>query len=248
MFPAPLLDRLAVVLVAVDVDLVEQDDLVEPALQLALDDPRAHVLGLVGGLLLEHPRLGVADVLGDLVFADVAGLRRGGDVQRHVLGEGDEVGVGGHEVGVAVDLDEHADLAVGVDVALDGALAGLAPGELADLAAHLHAQDLGRAIEVALGLLQRRLAVHHPRAGLLAQRGDVLGADLDLVGHAFCSWVSGAGSVWASASAVVVWLSASTSLAGGEAGSGVWSVAGGAGCATSAWRSSESASWSTAAS
>ena len=32
-----------------------------------------------------------------------------------------------------------------------------------------------RALEVAVGLLERALAVHHPGAGLLAQRGDVLG-------------------------------------------------------------------------
>src|ERR1044072_7203894 len=50
---AQLLDRLAVVLVAVDVGLLEQDRLLHPLAQLALGDLRAHVLGLVGGLLLE---------------------------------------------------------------------------------------------------------------------------------------------------------------------------------------------------
>ena len=59
----------------------------------------------------------------------------GGDVQRDVAGERDEVVVAGHEVGVAVDLDEHADLAVGVDVGLDRALGRLAPPSLAALAA-----------------------------------------------------------------------------------------------------------------
>ena len=49
---------------------------------------------------------------------------------------------------------------------------------------------------VAAGLLEGALAVHHARAGLLAQGGDVLGADLGSRAHAFCSWVafSGAGS------------------------------------------------------
>src|SRR4051794_41622233 len=147
-------------------------------------------------------------------------------------------------------------LAVGVDVALDGALGGLAIGELAELVAHLDAKDLGGLVDVARGLLEGTLAVHHARAGLLAQGGDVLGADLGSGGHAFCSWVavsvvsavSGAGSVWASASAVVPWPSASTSVAGGEAGSGVGSVAGGAGCATSAWTWSVWAAGVTAAS
>src|SRR3981189_527852 len=43
---AQLLDRLAVVLVAVDVLLVEQHDLAEPLLQLALDDLGPDVLRL----------------------------------------------------------------------------------------------------------------------------------------------------------------------------------------------------------
>ena len=121
----------------------------EPLLDLALDDPRADVLGLVGGLLLEDAGLGVARLGRDLVLGDPARLRRGGDVQRDVLGEGDEVLVLGHEVGVAVDLDEHADLAVGVDVGLDGALGGLAVGELAELVAHLDPEDLGGLVDVA---------------------------------------------------------------------------------------------------
>src|SRR5690349_22119650 len=54
---AQLLDRLGVVLVGVDVLLVEQHDLLHPLAQLALGDLRAHVLGLVGGLLLEHAQL-----------------------------------------------------------------------------------------------------------------------------------------------------------------------------------------------
>src|SRR3954451_10193609 len=108
---AQLVDRLALVLVRVDVDLVEQDDVLHPGLQLALGDPRADVLGLVGGLLLEDAQLGVLGLLRDLVLGDVLRRRRGGDVQRDLAGERLEVLVAGHEVGVAVDLDEHAHLA-----------------------------------------------------------------------------------------------------------------------------------------
>ena len=42
-------------------------------------------------------------------------------MQRDVLGERGEVVVAGDEVGLAVDLDEHADPAVGVDVVGDQA-------------------------------------------------------------------------------------------------------------------------------
>ena len=60
---AELLDRLAAVLVLVDVLLAQQDDLVEPLVDLAGDDPLAHVLGPVGGLLGGDPLLALA-VLG----------------------------------------------------------------------------------------------------------------------------------------------------------------------------------------
>src|ERR671930_780780 len=137
---ADLLDGAALVLLAVDVLLVEEHDLLEPLLELALGDLAADVLGLVGGLLLEDPQLGVLRLLGHVLLGDPLHGGRRGDVQRDILGEGDEVLVAGDEVGVAVDLDEHADLAVGVDVGLHGALGGLAAGELSELAAHLDAQ------------------------------------------------------------------------------------------------------------
>ena len=59
-FLAELLDRLALVLVAVDVRLLEQRDLLAPLRELAFDDPLADVLGLavLGRLLLEDGALG----------------------------------------------------------------------------------------------------------------------------------------------------------------------------------------------
>src|ERR1044072_9711405 len=55
---ADLLDRLAVVLLAVDVRLLEQDDLLEPGVDLASDDVRPDVVRLVRELLLGDVRLG----------------------------------------------------------------------------------------------------------------------------------------------------------------------------------------------
>src|SRR5918998_3041242 len=73
---AQLLDRLAAVLVGVHVRLVEEDDLLEPLAHAALGDPRAHVLGLVLGLLLEDPHLGLAHVVGHVLLGDVERRRR----------------------------------------------------------------------------------------------------------------------------------------------------------------------------
>src|SRR3954469_19474639 len=118
---AELLDRLPAVLVGIHVRLVEQHVLLEPLAPAALDDLRARLLGLVLSLLLEDPLLGLAQLGRDLVLGHVL-RRRGGDVQRDVTRELLEVGVLRDEVGLAVDLHEHADLARRVDVALDRAL------------------------------------------------------------------------------------------------------------------------------
>src|SRR3712207_4668854 len=61
---AQLLDRLAAVLVGVDVLLVEEHDLAVPLLQLALDDLGPDVLRLVGRELLEDARLAALVLLG----------------------------------------------------------------------------------------------------------------------------------------------------------------------------------------
>ena len=57
-----LADRLAVVLVGVDVRLVEQHDLAVPLRELALGDLRADLSRPVGRLLLEDPQLRLARV------------------------------------------------------------------------------------------------------------------------------------------------------------------------------------------
>src|SRR4051794_9697900 len=170
---AQVLDGLAAVLVLVHVLLVEQHDLLEPLAQPPLGDLRAHVLGLVGGLLLEDAQLAPAILVGDLVLGHVLG---GGsrDVQGDVAGELLEVVVARHEVRLAVDLDEHADLAGRVHVALDHALGRRSGAALRRLRLALHAEDVDGLLDVAAGLDERLLAVHHPRAGLIAQRLHVL--------------------------------------------------------------------------
>src|SRR5918993_196319 len=174
---AHLLDRLAAVAVGVDVLLLEQDDVFHPLAQLALRDLRADVLRLVGGLLLEDAQLGVLVGLRDVVLGDVPDRGRRRDVQRELAGEGDEVLIAGHEVGVAVDLDEDADLAVAVDVGLHGPLGGLAAAHLQRLVAQAHAEQLDGLVHVAVGLLEGLLALHHARARAVAELLHLLGGD-----------------------------------------------------------------------
>src|SRR5215213_1118591 len=98
-------------------------------------------------------------------------------IRRDLLGDvGEQPGEGtplGDEVGVAVELDDDADVAV--DQHVDCALGRLALAELARLGQALGPEDVERALGVAAGLLECVLAVEHRRAGRLADRGDVLG-------------------------------------------------------------------------
>jgi hypothetical protein len=90
-------------------------------------------------------------------------------VQRELLDERLEILGARHEVGLAVHLHEHADLAAHVDVAADDAVARGAAGALRGRRESLLAEVLDRLLLVAAGLLQGGLALHHPRARLVAQ-------------------------------------------------------------------------------
>ena len=100
------------------------------------------------------------------------------DVEGDVLGEGDEVVVAGDEVGLAVDLDEGADLGVRVDVRLDRSLGGGPLAAILDPLALLDAEDLDRLVDVSVGLGQGLLAIHHSGAGPVAEGLDLGSLDL----------------------------------------------------------------------
>ena len=111
--------------------------------------------------------------------------REARDLHREVADELLEVLVAGHEVGLAVDLDEHAQPAAGVDVGGHLALAGVAAGLLGGCRlAPLAEQDDGL-LEVAAGLLEGALAVHEAGAGALAELLDRSGL---MVMSAIVAW------------------------------------------------------------
>ena len=146
----------------------------------------------------------------DPVDVDVQ-RREAGDLHGEVADELLELVGAGHEVGLAVDLDEHADAAAGVDVARDEALARLAAGLLGGRREALLAEERDGLVEVAVGLGQGALAVHEAGAGPLAQLLDQLRRD---VRHA-CSCLLFSRRRVAARRAVVVW---SWWLAAGRAG------------------------------
>src|SRR5262249_30469406 len=101
-----------------------------------------------------------------------------GDVEGDVADELLEVLVARDEVRLAVDLHQHADLAAGMDVARHRALGRGATASLGGLRLALHAQDLDGLLHIAALLGQGGLAIHHPRAGAVAQGLYILRTDV----------------------------------------------------------------------
>src|ERR1044071_869521 len=162
-----LIDRLVGVL---DPRLVEQTDLLEPLGDLTVDHLLHDRLGLAGllGLGDQHLALAIDHALRDLLAAHELGRHRG-DLHRDIAREGLKVLVARDEVGLAVDLDEHADPAAAVDVRHHRALGRLAPRLLGGLGQALGAEIVDRLLHIAGDLGQRLLAVGHAGAGALAQ-------------------------------------------------------------------------------
>ena len=129
---------------------------------------------MLRGLAAGHG-LGEIDILlareglgSDIFLADklrIAGRDVHGDIVHQFL----EVVGAGHEIALAVDLHQHADLAAGVDVACHRAFAGHARAFFGrDRDAALAQNDDGL-LQVALGLGEGLLAIHHRRARLVAE-------------------------------------------------------------------------------
>ena len=109
--------------------------------------------------------------LAALSAARSAGLLVDRDAQ-DLVGQRLEVGALGDEVGLAVELDQRAALGG------DQAVGRVALGALADVLGALDAQELDGLVEVAVGLLERLLAVHHSGAGEVAELLDVGGGEV----------------------------------------------------------------------
>ena len=137
-------------------------------------DVRSHQPGAV------HLELGVAgeqDVLADLGHLRGAQLLEvGARLSQFELGqftgELQKLLVLGDEVGLAVDLNQHAGLGVGLDVVGDDALIGLSTGLLGGLDRSLRTEHVDGGLDVAIGLNKGFFAVHQACAGHAAKLRD----------------------------------------------------------------------------
>ena len=121
--------------------------------------------------------------LGDgQLAAGVLALEQGGHVGRvvveddlaDVLDELLEQLALGAEVGLAVDLDDGGDAALGADAGIGHALGRDAAGLLRGLGKALLTQPVDCLVHIAVGGLERLLAVHHADVGHLTERFHIL--------------------------------------------------------------------------
>src|SRR5438132_2177486 len=150
--------------------LIQQAHPLKVLLQLAGEDFVEHRLRLA--LIAQLGPLGipllVELVCGNVFPADPLRIAPG-DLHRDVLHQRLELLVPGSEVRLAIDLHQHADLAAEVDVRAHRAFGGAAAGLLPCGGQALLPQPGDRLLDVAARLQQGLLAIHHSRAGLLAQ-------------------------------------------------------------------------------
>ena len=125
------------------------------------------------------------DVLGDILLALTHRGRGSGDVHGDVVGGLLELLALGDEVGLGGQLDQHADdgtIGLDVQVGADGPLrSGPARSRFAASARPFSRRMLLGPLDVAVGLVEGALGVHHPGAGRLAESLDVLGGDTRLM-------------------------------------------------------------------
>jgi hypothetical protein len=114
-------------------------------------------------------RLVAARVLGgsDQLGLAVMGERDLADIADELL----ELFVAGDEVGFRIDLDDSGFAHAGINA--DQTLGSGAPGLLVGLRNALLAQPVDGLVHIAVGLVQRRLAIHHARAGQVAEFFDL---------------------------------------------------------------------------
>ena len=116
------------------------------------------------------------------------GQRHLGDVAHDLL----ESLVAGDEVGLGIDLDHDRLAQAGIDA--DQAFGSRAAGLLVGLGNALLAQPVDGCFHVAVGLGQRRLAIHHARAGQFAEFFDLCCGNAHI--RLFVSKCTGAASVF----------------------------------------------------
>src|SRR5207237_1263261 len=153
-----------------DEGLFEQTLIGEELLQLALDDFIDHLGGLllVGQLAAIDLALLLDHVARDVLPRDIRRVRRR-DLHPEILHQLLKGVRARHEVGLAVDLDENAQLAAVMDVRPDGALAGLPVRSFARLGQPLLAEELDGGLQILLGRLACLLEVHHARASPIGE-------------------------------------------------------------------------------
>src|SRR5579871_3368004 len=164
--------------VVLDEGLIEQTVLLEPLIQLPLDDLFGDLGRLSRGYAGAELRAQTIDDVARNGLAVQISRRHRGDVHGQVARKLSKLRVVRHEVRFAVELDQHADLAAGVDVAADQSLVGGALGFLRRLGGAAFEEERLGALDVAAGVEQRLPAIHHRRAGLFAQRLDLFGSRL----------------------------------------------------------------------
>ena len=143
-----------------------------------------HVLTNVVNHLGELGINGAAIKRASLECLDISGIVLGDGLGK-LLGEASELGVGANKVGLASELQDSAGLAILGDEGSDSTLVGVTTSTLDSLGDTHLTQDVNGLLEIAIGLDESLLALHHRRVGHLAKLLNESGGNLSHVCPSF---------------------------------------------------------------
>src|SRR2546423_2926969 len=160
-----------------DEALLEQANRAIEFLELAFHNFVRYVGGLALHLRLVDLALGFNEIAGNVSLADVQRMSRG-DMQRDVFNKLPEILVSGDKIGFTIDLDEHTDFSLQMNVGGDDAFLCRTRRLFRGARDTFGAQDRFSFFEIASTLDKSALAVHETGIGFFAELLNELGIDL----------------------------------------------------------------------
>ena len=157
--------------------MFHQSQLFQALVDATLNNFFLHLLRLAFEVVTTHfdGLLSLTDFRRDFVSGHILHTRAGSDLHRHIAEQLLEHVATGHEVGFAVDFDQHTDAGSRVDVATNRTFSGSTARLLFGAGNAFLAQPFDCLVGITISGCKSFLAVHHSRASLVTQVLDELG-------------------------------------------------------------------------
>src|SRR5262249_19684057 len=158
-----------------DKRLIHKDVLGVPLFKTTLDDLVLYLVGLARVFELAKQDLALlVEQFCGYFFARAESRIHSGDLHGNLMSKFMKFLGAGYKIRFAIHLDEHTHFASRMDIRSDYAFRGGSSRLLGSRCDSLFPENRNRVFKIALSFFERGLAIHHARAGLLAQLFDFI--------------------------------------------------------------------------